>query len=72
VEQTLRAASFASAKAFFEPYEQGGGRLGQFFLQLDAQGRDRVKATVQRTLETMTMDGVLSMNIEALIATGVA
>jgi ubiquinone/menaquinone biosynthesis C-methylase UbiE len=72
VERTLRPASFASAKAFFEPYEQGGGRLGQFFLQLDAQGRDRVKATVQRTLETMTSVGVLSMNIEAFIATGVA
>ena len=73
VDPITRSASFPSIEAYFEPYEQGGARLGQFFLQLDKEGRQRVRTTVRNALEEMTNDGgVVSMDIHAFIATGVA
>jgi hypothetical protein len=72
VERITRSASFPSVDAFFEPYEQDGGRLGQFFLQLDMQAQERVKERVREALEEATTDGNLSMDIGAFIAIGVA
>lgn len=67
-----REGSFASVDAYLEPYERGGGRLGQFYLEMDDEARRRVKAQVARRLRSLSDAGAITMRIDAFLVSGVA
>src|SRR6185503_2138795 len=52
VQQEARVALFDSPADFMEPYEQGGGRLGQAYLQLAPETQVTVRQAVLEELES--------------------
>jgi ubiquinone/menaquinone biosynthesis C-methylase UbiE len=61
---------FTSSDEYFEPYERGGGRLGQFYLALSEEAKERVKAQVRKRLSPLTRSGSIGVEIEALMVVG--
>ena len=72
VDVESRLAHFASAVDFLEPYERGGGRLGQAYLQLAPDVREAVRQRVVRQLAGFRQGDRITMEIVALLASGVA
>lgn len=65
-------AHFESAADFLEPYEQGGGRLGQAYLQLTPDARAVVREIVLTRLAGFTQSDRITMGAVAYLASGVA
>jgi ubiquinone/menaquinone biosynthesis C-methylase UbiE len=72
VRQEIRRAHFQSVVDFLEPYEQGGGRLGQAYRQLPQDARAAVREKVLRQLARFAQGDRITMEIEAYLACGVA
>ena len=67
-----RAAHFESLADLFDPFEQGGGRLGQFYLQLTPEARAAARARVMADLGLTPASGSFATELEAHLACGVA
>jgi SAM-dependent methyltransferase len=65
-----RTARFDSESDYFDPYEQGAGRLGQIYLQLDDAARTKVRRTVLAELEGFRTGTGFAMDLEAWLASG--
>jgi len=72
VNQETRLAHFESVADFLEPYEQGGGRLGQAYLQLAPDARAAVRERVVAQLATFPQGDRITMEIVAYLASGPA
>jgi SAM-dependent methyltransferase len=72
VKPLSRHGLFASVDDYLEPYERGGGRLGQFYLELDEEARKRVKAQVGARLRSSSPAGPITVQIDALLVSGIA
>jgi ubiquinone/menaquinone biosynthesis C-methylase UbiE len=72
VNLETRLARFESIADFLEPYEQGGGRLGQVYLQLAPDVRAAVRQNVLTHLAEFTHDDQINMEVIAYLASGVA
>ena len=72
VELESRRAHFESVEDFLDPYERGGGRLGQAYLQLTPQARAAVRQNVLRDLAGFQEGTQVTMEIVAYVASGVA
>ena len=67
-----RHGSFGSVEDYLEPYERGGGRLGQYYLQLDDRARRRVTAQVRARLQSLSGAGRIDVQIDAFLLSGTA
>jgi ubiquinone/menaquinone biosynthesis C-methylase UbiE len=72
VQQEVRVALFDSPADFMEPYEQGGGRLGQAYLQLAPEIRVTVCQAVLKELESFRRHDQIAMEVVAYVASGTA
>ena len=72
VNREIRPVLFDSVLDFLAPYEQGGGRLGQAFLQLSSDARDVVRRDVTVELAKFTKGAKIAMDVHAYLASGVA
>lgn len=72
VQQEIRVARFDSPADFMEPYEQGGGRLGQAYLQLGPEIRLSVRHAVLKQLELFRKHDQIAMEVIAYVASGTA
>ena len=63
---------FGSFEDYWSGIEGGGGKLGQFYLQLPDTERREVRAEVSRRMLPFESAGRLVLTAEALIGTGVA
>jgi hypothetical protein len=72
VTSLSRFGSFASVEEYLDPYERGGGRLGQFYLALKDEARERVNARVQSRLQSWSSAKPINVQIDALLASGAA
>lgn len=72
VHRVVRTGTLVSVHDYFAPYEKGGGRLGQFFLTLREDARERVRNRVRALLAPLSADGTIRMEIEAFVASGAA
>ena len=72
VKQEIRSVVFDSVLDFLAPYEQGGGRLGQAFLQLSSDMKQVVRRDVTAELAKYTKGEKIMMDIHAYLASGVA
>ena len=68
----MRLAHFESVADFLEPYEQGGGRLGQAYMQLTPAARAAVRQNVVTQLATFPQGDQITMEIVAYLASGIA
>ena len=67
-----RLANFDSVDDFLDPYEQGGGRLGQAYLQLPPVARATVRQTALSRLADYTQGNGITMELDAYLASGIA
>jgi SAM-dependent methyltransferase len=72
VELESRRAQFESVEDFLDPYERGGGRLGQAYLQLTREARAAVRRNVLRGLAGFKDGTRVTMDIAAYLVSGVA
>jgi hypothetical protein len=72
VQQETRVAYFDSPADFMDPYEQGGGRLGQAYLQLPPDIRVSVRQAVFEQLESFRKHEGIAMEVIAYVASGTA
>jgi ubiquinone/menaquinone biosynthesis C-methylase UbiE len=72
VQQEIQVARFDSPADFMEPYEQGGGRLGQAYLQLTPEIRLSVRHAVLKQLESFRKHDQIAMEVIAYVASGTA
>lgn len=72
VTRHIHQAHFESIDDFLEPFEQGGGRLGQVYLALPSAKRAAVRQSVVSRLAEFEINKELSMEVEAYLASGVA
>jgi SAM-dependent methyltransferase len=72
VRQEIRPVLFDSLLDFLAPYEQGGGRFGQAFLQLSSDVRQVVRRDVTKELTKFTKGEKITMDAHAYLASGVA
>jgi ubiquinone/menaquinone biosynthesis C-methylase UbiE len=72
VTPLTRFGSFASVEEYLDPYERGGGRLGQFYLSLKDGARERVNARVRSRLQSGSSAERINLQIDALLASGAA
>ena len=72
VQQENRVARFHSLADFMDPYEQGGGRLGQAYLQLPPDIRVSVRQAVFEQLQSFRKHEGIAMEIVAYVASGAA
>lgn len=70
ITREVRQASFVSVEDFWEPIQAGGGRLGQAYLGLPSDARNRVVHDVRESVKQFKAKGQLVMDLEAYIATG--
>ena len=70
VNRESRSALFDSALDFLAPYEQGGGRLGQAFLQLSPETRQVERQEVTVELAKFAKGEKLAMAVDAYLACG--
>jgi SAM-dependent methyltransferase len=71
VDRETRPVLFNSVRDFWAPYEQGGGRLGQAFLQLSPESKQAVRRDVTVELARFTKGEKLEMDVDAYLASGV-
>ncbi|MEO8135743.1 MAG: hypothetical protein ABI831_17425 [Betaproteobacteria bacterium] len=55
-----------------DPFEQGGGRLGQACLGLPAAQRSAVRQDVLRRLDAIASGPSITLDVEAFVASGAA
>jgi ubiquinone/menaquinone biosynthesis C-methylase UbiE len=67
-----RYGSFASVEEYLEPYERGGGRLGQFYLGMEDEARKRVNAQVRSRLRSVSSAGRITLQVDAFLVSGAA
>jgi hypothetical protein len=67
-----RHANFDSVDDFLDPYEQGGGRLGQAYLQLPPVARATVRQNALSRLADYTQGNGITMELDAYLASGIA
>jgi SAM-dependent methyltransferase len=72
VNRETRPALFDSVPDFLAPCEQGGGRLGQAFLQLSSEARQIVRRDVTVELVKFAKEEKIAMDVHAYLASGVA
>ena len=72
VKLETRVARFGSVADFLEPYEHGGGRLGQAYLQLAPDVRAAVRQNVLTHLTAFTHGDHILMDVNAVLASGAA
>ena len=72
VDQETRLAHFESVADFLEPYEQGGGRLGQAYIQLTPAARAAVRQNLMTQLAAFRQGDQITMEIVAYLASGIA
>ena len=72
VEHVRRPARFDTVADLFEPFEQGGGRLGQFYLQLAPAARAATRTRVLADLGLHARSGSFATELDAHLACGVA
>jgi len=72
VDRQTRSVLFDSVLDFLAPYEQGGGRLGQAYLQLSPAARQAACRDVTAELAQYTNGQKLEMDVEAYLASGIA
>jgi len=65
-----QTSTFASFEDFWDPIEAGGGRLGQAYLTLQVDRRERVRHEVQRQLPRKAEGGAMRLPLEAWVAMG--
>lgn len=65
-----RYGSFASVEEYLEPYERGGGRLGQFYLEMEDEARKRVNEQVRSRLQSLSSAGRIDLKIDAFLVSG--
>jgi ubiquinone/menaquinone biosynthesis C-methylase UbiE len=66
-----REVAFESFEEYWSGIEAGGGRLGQFYLDLGDRERRAVRDEVSRRMAQFQSDGRLILRAEALIAVGI-
>jgi ubiquinone/menaquinone biosynthesis C-methylase UbiE len=67
-----RTARFGSFEDYWEPYEQGGGRLGQAYLNLSHDARTTVRRQVFSRLSAFSVNGCITVPLEAFVGFGSA
>lgn len=72
IERKRRTARFESPADLFDPFEQGGGRLGQFYLQLPPAARSAARERAMSGLGLTAATGSFATELEANLACGVA
>lgn len=72
VVEEARVAQFDSFADYWDPYEQGGGRLGQAYLSLDPVARTMVRQQVRDRLRAFTIDGGITVPLEVFMGFGCA
>jgi ubiquinone/menaquinone biosynthesis C-methylase UbiE len=65
-----QTSTFASFEDFWSPIEAGGGRLGQAYLCLTGDRRERIRNEVLRQLPLHAGDGEMRLPLEAWVAMG--
>jgi hypothetical protein len=71
IVKETREVAFESFDEYWRGIEAGGGRLGQFYLELGDAERRAVRDEVSRRMAEFESNGRLVLTAEALIATGV-
>lgn len=72
IRRELRTAQFESVDDFFDPFEQGGGRIGQIFLQLAPTERAAIRARLTKDLGLKSVVAPFALQLVAHLACGVA
>jgi len=72
VVKETRELVFASFDEYWSGIEAGGGRLGQFYLELGDADRRVVRDEASRRMAQFESNGRLILTAEALIATGIS